>query len=682
MSQEAPMQHEAQMQHEAVDYAVDPHLSKSVREFLKPLNAGGPPLESLSKEDARAALVAAQAAVKVDLSGIEEAQRTITCDGYTIVLNIVRPKGSTGVLPVFIFIHGGGWVLGDYPTHKRMVRDLVILTGFAGVFVNYTPSPEAQYPEPLREIHAAAKWLVAHGEEILVDSSKMGIVGNSVGGNMTAAVSLMAKANGGPNFKAQVMMWPVTNADFTTKSWKRFGKQRFLTASLMQWMWDQYTTDPAKRKEIYASPLQANAEQLKGLPPTLIQVAENDILRDEGEAFGRALDEAGVDSTTVQYKGVIHDFGLLNGLATIPQTRSLFLHAAAHLKKYLVTVFVAALVAAASLAFTATSARAQTQAVDYATDPHLTVGVKAFLKLVNQGPAIETLSKEDARLALVNAQKSVNVDLSGITVSEKTITAGGYTIKLNIVRPKGAGGVLPVFLYIHGGGWILGDFPTHERMVRDLVVLSGCAAVFINYTPSPEAQYPQAINEIYAAANWVSQNGKEIGVDGSNMAVAGNSVGGDMSAVLCLMCKDKNGPKLKAQILMWPLVDANFETESYKLYGAQRFLTEPLMRWMFDQYTKDPAQRQEPYCSPLNASIEQLSGLPPALIQIGENDILRDAAEAYGRKLDAAGVKVTTVRYDGMIHDFGLLNGLAQEPAVRSLFVQAAAELRRYLKPM
>jgi acetyl esterase len=456
----------------------------------------------------------------------------------------------------------------------------------------------------------------------------------------------------------------------------RFGKQRFLTASLTKWMWDQYTTDPAKRKEIYASPLQATIEQLKGLPPTLIQVAENDILRDEGEAFGRALDEAGVDSTTVQYKGVIHDFGLLNGLATIPQTRSLFLYAAAHLKKYLIMALVGMICAGLPVR------SLHAQAVDYATDPHLTVGVKAFLKIVNQGPAIETLSKEDARLALVNAQKSVNVDLSGIAVSERTISSGGFTVKLNIVRPKGVGGILPVFLFIHGGGWILGDFPTHERMVRDLVVLSGCAAVFINYTPSPEAQYPQAINEIYASASWVSQNGKEIGVDGSNMAVVGNSVGGDMSAVLCLMAKDKGGPKLKLQILMWPLVDANFETESYQLYGAQRFLTAPLMKWMFDQYTTDPAKRQEPYCSPLNASLEQLSGLPPALIQIGEDDILRDAAEAYGRKLDAAGVKVTTVRYDGMIHDFGLLNGLAEEPAVRSLFVQAAAELRKYLKPM
>lgn len=656
-----------------VDYATDPHLSAAVKEFLKPLNAGGPPLESLSKEDARAALVGAQASVKVDLSGIEESERTITYDGHTVKLNIVRPKGSTEVLPVFLFIHGGGWILGDYPTHKRMVRDLVVLTGYTGIFVNYTPSPEAKYPQALHEIHAAGKWIVENAAEIKVNPDKMGIVGSSVGGNLSTATTLMAKANSGPDFKVQILMWPVTNANFETDSWKLFGKDRFLTAPLMKWMWDQYTTDPAKRKEIYASPLQASSELLKGLPPTLIQVAENDILRDEGEAYGRALDEAGVHVTTVRYNGVIHDFGLLNGLAEIPQTKSLFMHAAAELKKYLGTALLILL-----FFFSGISAFSQ---VDYATDPHLTTGVKAFLKVVNQGSPIEKMSKEDARMALVNAQNSVKVDLSGITVSEKTITSGGYTVKLNIVRPKGATGLLPVFLFIHGGGWILGDFPTHERMVRDLVVLSGFEAVFVNYTPSPEAHYPQTINEIYAAADWVSKNGKDIGAEGTNMAVVGNSVGGNMSAVLALMAKDRNGPKIKLQILMWPILDANFEHESYKLFGEQRFLTAPLMKWMYDQYTTDPNQRQEVYASPNNASAEQLSGLPPALIQVAENDILRDGGEEYARKLDAAGVKVTTVRYNGMIHDFGLLNGLAEEPAVRSLFVQAAAELKKYLKP-
>jgi acetyl esterase/lipase len=319
-----------------INWAEDPRIDTGTKAVLKVLNSGGTPVESLSKEDARNVLVTVQNSVKVDLSGIEESEKTITADGYTVKLNIVRPQGATGTLPAFIFVHGGGWILGDYPTHKRMVRDLVVLSGAAGVFVNYTPSPEAQYPQAINEIYAATKWVAENGKEINVDGKRLAIVGNSVGGNMTAVTSLMAKEKGGPAIKLQILMWPVTDYyNPERESWQQFGEDRFLSASLMKWMFDQYTTNAAQRKEVYHSPLQASLEQLKGLPPTLIQVAENDILRDEGEAFGRKLDEAGVKVTTVRYNGMIHDFGLLNPLAALPTVRSLFEHAAAELKKYL-----------------------------------------------------------------------------------------------------------------------------------------------------------------------------------------------------------------------------------------------------------------------------------------------------------------------------------------------------------
>jgi len=321
------------------------------------------------------------------------------------------------------------------------------------------------------------------------------------------------------------------------------------------------------------------------------------------------------------------------------------------------------------------------QAPPFATDQHLDPQVIAFLKVLNNGgPGPETLSVPDARQVLVGAQASVKVDLSGVETTQRTIEQDGYTVPLHIVRPTGtAATVLPVFIFIHGGGWVLGDFPTHQRMVRDLVVESGCVAVFVDYTPSPDAQYPQAINEIYAATKWVAEHGAEINVDGQSLAVVGNSVGGNMSAVTCLMAKEKGGPHIKLQILMWPVTNADFTTESYQLYGQERFLTAPLMEWMWSTYTIDPAQRREIHVSPLLATSEQLAGLPPALIQVAENDILRDEGEAYGRKLSEAGVPATTIRYNGMIHDFGLLNGLAEVPAVRSLFVHAAAELKKHL---
>jgi len=321
------------------------------------------------------------------------------------------------------------------------------------------------------------------------------------------------------------------------------------------------------------------------------------------------------------------------------------------------------------------------QVRDYLTDPQLDQGTKTFLKALNTsgGPALETLSKEDARQVLIGAQASVEVDLSGIEESEKTIEANGYQVSLNIVRPAGAEGQQPVFMYIHGGGWILGDYPTHKRLVRDLVVRSGAVAVFVNYTPSPEAQFPTAINEIYATTQWVAENGSQIGVDGSRMAIVGNSVGGNMATVTALMAKEKGGPEIKAQVLLWPVTDATFEQQSYKRYGTDRFLTTAIMQWMWDQYTTDPVERKSIYASPLQATTEQLKGLPPTLIQVAESDILRDEAEAYGRKLDEAGVPVTTVRYNGMIHDFGLLNVLAELPTTKSMFDHAAAELKKYL---
>ena len=316
-------------------YLQDPHLDKGTKDYLKILNSGGKPVESLSPEEARKVLINAQASVETDLSGIEEEEKTVTAGKYTLSLNIVRPAGIKEKLPVFIFIHGGGWVLGDYPTHRRLVRDLVVESGYPCVFVNYTPSPEAGYPQALNEIYRAVEWVAEHGDEINVDGKRMAIAGNSVGGNMAIATCLKAKENGGPNIKAQLLMWPVTDATFDWESYRLYGEERFLTASLMKWMFDQYTTDENARKEIYLSPLQASEDQLKGLPPTLIEVAENDILRDQGEALGRKLDEAGVEATVIRFNGVIHDWGMLNGFAKLPAVRSLIMFSAVWLKEHL-----------------------------------------------------------------------------------------------------------------------------------------------------------------------------------------------------------------------------------------------------------------------------------------------------------------------------------------------------------
>ena len=317
-----------------------------------------------------------------------------------------------------------------------------------------------------------------------------------------------------------------------------------------------------------------------------------------------------------------------------------------------------------------------------AGNPTVEHNTQAFLVALEagNGKPLETLSPKDARAVLTGAQQSVKVDLSGTQVSEKSITTEVGAIKLTIVRPAHAKGTLPVFMYFHGGGWVLGDYPTHARLIHDLVLNSGAAAVYVDYTPSPEAHYPTAINQAYAATKWVAEHGKEIGVDGKRLAVAGNSVGGNMAAVVALMAKDKGTPKLRFQALLWPVTDASFETGSYNQFAQGHFLTKPMMQWFWDNYTTDPKQRAEIYASPLRATRDQLKGLPPALVQTAESDVLRDEGEAYARKLDAAGVAVTSVRYNGMIHDYGLLNVVSQVPAVQAALRQAGEELKVHLK--
>jgi len=317
-----------------------------------------------------------------------------------------------------------------------------------------------------------------------------------------------------------------------------------------------------------------------------------------------------------------------------------------------------------------------------AGSPGVEATTQGFLEALaaGGGKPLETLAPRDARAVLSGAQAGVKVDLSGIRVERRTIQADGQALEIRVVRPADAKGELPVFMFFHGGGWVLGDYPTHERLIHDLVVGSGAAAVYVDYTPSPEARFPTAINQAYAATRWVAEHGREIGVDGSRLAVAGNSVGGNMAAVVAIKAKEAGTPKLRFQALLWPVTDANFNNASYNQFADGHFLTRNMMQWFWNSYTTDPRQRDDIHASPLRATLEQLQGLPPALVQTAEMDVLRDEGEAYARKLGAAGVPVTAVRYNGMIHDFGLLNVLSSVPGTRSAMGQAAQALKQHLE--
>ncbi|SEL31997.1 alpha/beta hydrolase [Streptacidiphilus jiangxiensis] len=286
-------------------------------------------------------------------------------------------------------------------------------------------------------------------------------------------------------------------------------------------------------------------------------------------------------------------------------------------------------------------------------------------------------------LGPVEGRKTVDEVQSGEialpAVDEEWITVpGGPTgsVRTRIVKPAGATGTLPVIHYIHGAGWVFGNAHTHDRLVRELAVGAGAAVVFPEYDLSPEARYPVAIEQNYTVARWVVTDGASKALDGSRIAVVGDSVGGNMSAALTLMAKERGTVRLSGQVLFYPVTDASFDTPSYHQFAEGYFLRRDAMQWFWDQYTTDEAQRAEITASPLRATTEQLADLPPALVITGEADVLRDEGEAYADKLRQAGVPVTAVRYQGIIHDFVMLNALRGTHAAEAAITQAVGFLR------
>ncbi len=321
-------------------------------------------------------------------------------------------------------------------------------------------------------------------------------------------------------------------------------------------------------------------------------------------------------------------------------------------------------------------------APDAATDPRIDPQVRAFLAEINKDPSpFWELPQPKPQEILTGLQNMMPVDMSGVTTTEQTITQDGQSVKIYIMKPEHITGKPGVLLFIHGGVWIVGNYENHQRLLRDLVVGSGQVGVFVEYTSLPEARFPTQLDQSYAALKWVAAHADEFGADGSRIAVAGNSVGGNMAAALSIMAKDRNGPKISLQVLMIPATDASVDTGSYHEYGEQRFLARAFMKYGWDLYAPDAKTRDNPYVSPLRASIDQLKGLPPALVITAENDPLRDEGEAYARKLKEAGVTVAAARYNGTIHDFVLLNAIRNVPSTQAAIEQISDNLRRYLEP-
>ena len=310
-----------------------------------------------------------------------------------------------------------------------------------------------------------------------------------------------------------------------------------------------------------------------------------------------------------------------------------------------------------------------------ASQPVLEHDAQVFANAAAQKPPIYTLSYADARKALDDTQADPT-DLLPADISHRTLPVGPTgKVTVRIVRPKGATGQLPAIMYFHGGGWVLGDESTHDRLVRQIANGAHAAVIFVDYTPSPEARFPIPIEQAYAATQWVAQHGSDIDVDGSRLAVAGDSVGGNMATVVALMAKQRRGPVLREQVLFYPVTDADFDTASYRQFADGPWLTRKAMQWFWDAYAPNTKDRKNILASPLGADLNQLKGLPKTLVITEEADVLRDEGEAYANKLRAAGNDVTSVRYQGMIHDFLMLNALGKTNAAKAAVSQANAYL-------
>ncbi|MGV9308752.1 MULTISPECIES: alpha/beta hydrolase [unclassified Nonomuraea] len=298
--------------------------------------------------------------------------------------------------------------------------------------------------------------------------------------------------------------------------------------------------------------------------------------------------------------------------------------------------------------------------------PVLEPAAQAFADATANPPYLFELPPEEGRKAVDQVQ-SPEIEVPGTT--RETVE------NLTIFRPADATGPLPVILYIHGAGWVFGNDHTHGRLARELARGTGAAVVFVNYSLSPEARYPVANQQNRAALHWVLTHGATFGLDAARIAVAGDSVGGNMAAALTLTAREH----LKAQVLFYPVTDAGFDTGSYRQFATGYFLRRDAMQWFWDQYTTSDEQRAEITASPLRATTEDLAGLPPALVITAEADVLRDEGEAYADKLRQAGVPVVAVRYQGVIHDFVMLNALRDTHAAEAAINQAVSFLKGIL---
>ena len=300
---------------------------------------------------------------------------------------------------------------------------------------------------------------------------------------------------------------------------------------------------------------------------------------------------------------------------------------------------------------------------------------KAFLDMLAAagGPPLEQLPLDEARKLPYQM-----IDAGGpeepVAQVDTRVIPGPVPIPIRVYRPT-LEQDLPALVYFHGGGFVICNLDTHDRLCRNLANASGAVVVSVDYRLAPEHKFPAAAEDAYAATCYVAEHAAEFGVDPNRIAVGGDSAGGNLATVVALMARDRGGPSLKFQLLIYPVVDVDDDSPSMREYGHDHFLTRESMDWFIESYIGREEDRRSPYASPWYAS--DLRGLPAAMVITAECDPLCDQGEAYARKLQSAGVAVVLKRYEGMIHPFFSLAGIID--AGRTATADAASAVRQAL---
>ena len=597
---------------------------------------GLPPANTVTPAEARANAAKRPRAPGPEVGKVQD--RSVPGPAGEVPVRIYTPEGE-GPFPILVWYHGGGWVVGNLDSADGTARHLCAGSRCVVVSVDYRLSPEVKFPEPFDDCYYATIWASDHATELGGVPGVVAVGGDSAGGNLAAAVAIKAAETGDFRVSQQLLVYPVTDVKFDTGSYIDNGTGFNLDRDVMIWYWDQYLAAPSQAADPLAAPLQLSADfdAIDELAPALIITAEYDPLCDEGEAYGRLLNELGVPAESNRYDGMIHGFF---GMASVMDTARDAMGDACRFLRGAVDDMTEEYHRRHEGDPAAMRKLLDPQAA-HVLELFDSLGMKPFQEMdVNECREIM-----NSRPRPEGPQVGRVEDL--VIRNDHGKEPGDVPIRIYTPATEGPWGTL---VWYHGGGWVIGNVETADATARELCVGGNCVVISVDYRLAPEHKFPTPFEDCLTATMWAMHNAEALGSRSDLIAVGGDSAGGNLAAAICLAQDDFPQP-LAFQLLVYPATDYAYDTRSYNVNGQGLFLETASMRWFWDHYIDNTdLSGYNIFASPGRARLS--ADLPPALVITAEFDPLRDEGEAYASALEDAGVETTLIRYDGVIHGF------------------------------